>query len=297
MRTIKDIRENLKTIVESDLKEDQNHLMSLDEVQKQDGYYTKHDPRVKKGFPSDKKIPNVLVLKRKAIRVYPDDQKVALYYSQVLDKYITIPFGENVPGINEENIQELKTQTYQSGAVKRSSKEPQKSDYDSDDEYIAALAKHNAKMDLYKRRIKKSSVTDIPWQETKLKIKAVRKQKDKDGEKGRFISGLRPDDPVYSAGYALGYGATKLAQKLIGKYKDKKTNTKKATPKPPTSLTPFTPSNVSPTIKSGGEQPNIPASYGKNVDIPVQKPLSPEAKPGAEQPAQPKMFSPTAPNI
>ena len=256
-----------------------------------------------------------------------------------------LPICENVPGINEENIQELDTQTYQKAAVKRAAKEPKKSDYDSDEDYEAALAKHNAKMDLYKKRIKKSSATDIPWQETKAKIKAVRKQKDKDkdGEKGKFISGLRPDDPVYSAGYALGYGATKAlqgagvlarpavraiktvagrtgtgmaikaatpaAKKAAASVKNlfrpldepsksfaKKIDKNKTAPAPVSAKLSAAPA-ISPIIKSGGEQPNIPASYGKNVDMPVQKPLSPEAKPGAEQPAQPKMFSPTAPNI
>lgn len=47
------------------------------------------------GYPSDKEIPVVLILKRKAIRVYPDNQKVVLYYSQALDKYISVPFGPN----------------------------------------------------------------------------------------------------------------------------------------------------------------------------------------------------------
>ena len=65
-------------------------------------YYSKLDPRFKSGYPSDKDVPTVLILKRKAIRVYPDNQKVALYYSQALDKYVTIPFSEIQTGINEE---------------------------------------------------------------------------------------------------------------------------------------------------------------------------------------------------
>lgn len=57
-------------------------------------YYSKYDPREPHGFSKgDKDAPAVLILKRKAIRIYPDHQKVALYYSQQLDKYISIPFG------------------------------------------------------------------------------------------------------------------------------------------------------------------------------------------------------------
>ena len=50
-------------------------------------------------------LPNVIVLKRKAVRQYPGQQVVGLYYSQYLDRYVSIPFGpENKignPGINE----------------------------------------------------------------------------------------------------------------------------------------------------------------------------------------------------
>lgn len=45
-------------------------------------------------------VPSIVVLKRKAVRVYPGGQQVGLYYSQQLDKYVTIPFGES--GISEE---------------------------------------------------------------------------------------------------------------------------------------------------------------------------------------------------
>ena len=63
--------------------------------------YSKFDPRYKAGYPTDKEMPSVLILKRKAIRVYPDNQKVALYYSQALDKYITIPYNDIQIGLDE----------------------------------------------------------------------------------------------------------------------------------------------------------------------------------------------------
>lgn len=64
-------------------------------------YLSKADPRIKRyGYPSQKEAPSILLLKRKAIRVYPDGQKVALYYAQAIDKYVTIPYNEI--GINEE---------------------------------------------------------------------------------------------------------------------------------------------------------------------------------------------------
>jgi len=70
-------------------------------------YLAATDKKRPAGYPSEAKIPPVLILKRKAIRVYPDNQKIALYYSQSLDKYISIPFGPKSDELgihmNEEN--------------------------------------------------------------------------------------------------------------------------------------------------------------------------------------------------
>ena len=40
--------------------------------------------------------PFVLLLKRKAIRLYPDGTKVALYYNDKIDKYFSLPYGDAV---------------------------------------------------------------------------------------------------------------------------------------------------------------------------------------------------------
>ena len=40
--------------------------------------------------------PFVLLLKRKAIRMYPDGTKIALYYNDKLDKYFSLPYGDGV---------------------------------------------------------------------------------------------------------------------------------------------------------------------------------------------------------
>ena len=40
--------------------------------------------------------PFVLLLKRKAIRLYPDGAKVALYYNDKIDKYFSLPYGNNI---------------------------------------------------------------------------------------------------------------------------------------------------------------------------------------------------------
>ena len=40
-------------------------------------------------------MPAVLIMRRKSIRQMSNGQKVALYYVDKLDKYVTIPYGEN----------------------------------------------------------------------------------------------------------------------------------------------------------------------------------------------------------
>lgn len=79
----------VKQILAEKKKNDQDHL-------------SKVDTRFDKKYPSDKEMPAVIVLKRKAIRVYPDHQKIAMYYSQALDKYISIPFGPNTASLGHQ---------------------------------------------------------------------------------------------------------------------------------------------------------------------------------------------------
>ena len=40
-------------------------------------------------------FPGTLILRRKAVRQYPGNKSVALYYIEKLDKYVTIPDGND----------------------------------------------------------------------------------------------------------------------------------------------------------------------------------------------------------
>jgi hypothetical protein len=53
--------------------------------------------QLSKGIPSSKQMPVMLVFRRIQYRIFPDKQVVALYYSSMIDKYLSIPFG---PGGN-----------------------------------------------------------------------------------------------------------------------------------------------------------------------------------------------------
>lgn len=53
--------------------------------------------------------PFVLVLKREAIRYYPNNTKVALYYNAKLDKHFSVPYGPDIsnPVIQTEEIEQI----------------------------------------------------------------------------------------------------------------------------------------------------------------------------------------------
>jgi len=52
--------------------------------------------------------PFVLILKRKAIRLYPNKTKIALYYNQKLDKYFSVPYGPSINApLQSEEVEEI----------------------------------------------------------------------------------------------------------------------------------------------------------------------------------------------
>jgi hypothetical protein len=57
--------------------------------------------------------PIILVIKRKAVRLYPDGTRIALYYNDKMKRYFSIPFGTpeaDVSGVQAENfIDELRS--------------------------------------------------------------------------------------------------------------------------------------------------------------------------------------------
>ena len=48
--------------------------------------------------------PAVLIMKRRSIRQFADGRKVALYYVEKINKYVTVPYdSDGAMGISEEN--------------------------------------------------------------------------------------------------------------------------------------------------------------------------------------------------
>lgn len=96
-------------------------------------YLSKYDDRY--DSPTvERDLPTVIILKRKAIRIFPGRQKVGLYYSQALDRYVSIPFGSGVPSMNEEfQLDEISNEYKMRKLANYSSKEADIEDDDKKD--------------------------------------------------------------------------------------------------------------------------------------------------------------------
>jgi hypothetical protein len=66
-------------------------------------------------IPSTKEMPVMLLFRRISYRMYPNKQVVALYYSKMVDKYLSIPFGPTGNlNINEATILDSLDEDWQS---------------------------------------------------------------------------------------------------------------------------------------------------------------------------------------
>lgn len=170
------------------------------------------------------KIPMTILLRRKAIRPYPDNQIVALYYSPLLDYYVTIPFGKDgpdhaMPGpIKEEmDISKLKTK-------------------EDADNYFKDKPKTRANLsnlENIKKQLPSKNVSDNETQtsankDEKLLInKKTSAKKNKKQATGfeRYASGLSSSDFGHNIGYTGGYAAAKiiggLGKMAVSAYKAK----------------------------------------------------------------------------
>jgi hypothetical protein len=84
MKTLKQIRE-----------EYDNNVLSLVENLPEEMVLEGHNDKLSMSspIPSAKQMPVLLVFRRMQYRVFPKGQVVALYYSNMLNKYLSIPFG------------------------------------------------------------------------------------------------------------------------------------------------------------------------------------------------------------
>ena len=165
----------------------------------------KYDPRDKdKSKALISKIPPMIILKRKSIRTFPDNQYVGLYYSQQLDKYITVPFGNMTSvglneGISGKEAEALVQLAKQKG--RKITYGPQKKAADVD--------------------VQQNTETQPTTTDTKVEPKDTKPKKPKKLKKEPFF-GHPTGDPFEQGGYIAGrlagkalVGGTKLAAKGV----------------------------------------------------------------------------------
>ena len=141
-------------------------------------------------------MPSILVLKRRAIRVYPGGQNVGLYYSQQLDRYVAVPFGarddKDILSMTEETqLDEISNEL----ANKVYSKRQYQADDEDEDEETRELAKYKAGKTFVSHMSKKGPASAI-----KMKAYYKRYAANKNASKPKTPPPPKPGEPLSSAG-------------------------------------------------------------------------------------------------
>jgi hypothetical protein len=152
-------------------------------------------------------MPTVLILKRKAIRVYPDNQKIALYYSQALDRYISIPFngarGEPLGMVMNEETERL-NELY---GMRRSEEEEAK----KKEEIMRAIAGMRTKEGQLDTVKMSSFIKELPKTDLHLLPKGMKLRDVMPSDSGQDIA--------YMAGVATRRSLNKLVRRVAGRKK------------------------------------------------------------------------------
>lgn len=177
-----------------------------------DNYLSKRDPRFGAKFPPEKDIPNVINLRRKAIRVFPDGQKIALYYAPQIDRYVSIPYG---PGT-------------QASAVQLSeAKAPEFDDDVTDAEKEAYLKKRKISSSDIRKQLSIGHIAKISGPGAAAK-ESLKRYKPGSGE-GAKTAGELTTLGVMAAGRGIKNLIGKVREKLSNKTSTKKSPTKTKT--------------------------------------------------------------------
>lgn len=91
MKTLKQIREEYNDKFLAKVEDNLPDELMLEGMEKKD------KKRISKAspVPSSKEMPVMLIFRRVQYRVFPNNQVVALYYSNMVNKYLSIPFGSD----------------------------------------------------------------------------------------------------------------------------------------------------------------------------------------------------------
>lgn len=96
------IKQNIHEEVEPPTEEEINEASKYDIKSSSE---TKSDDKKSKMHIDITTLPALIVMKRRAIRIFPDGQKVALYWADRINRYISVPFSSI--GLSEETTEQL----------------------------------------------------------------------------------------------------------------------------------------------------------------------------------------------
>lgn len=176
-------------------------------------YLTKLDTRQDKQF-RERDMPYIIVLKRKGIRYFTDVQKVGLYYSQQLDRYISIPFTHNKGGHFNAGVGDM--------SLNESTGEPVKKDSEKEDDK-KKTGVQRALSAMEKRKQSKQNIE---------KLASSKKLSDMTGKQQKYVRRLAVkkafDDGGKQAPEAIGYALGSLLAKKRKTAETPKPETKQA---------------------------------------------------------------------
>jgi hypothetical protein len=85
LKTLKDFLSSEKPVVSQ--VEETMEPIALEAVESVNETFFDEDSSQKQMDP-----PNILIMRRKSVRQFPNGQRVALYYVDKIDKYVTVPY-------------------------------------------------------------------------------------------------------------------------------------------------------------------------------------------------------------
>lgn len=236
-------------------------------------YLSKFDPKFD---VNAKDLPSVIILKKKAVRLFPDGQRIGLYYSQALDKYVSIPFNaaNNLPTMNE-------AMDYK--AAYTDLRKKYGDDIESDEKKNKKGQQKPVNPEFYERivkknlyRVKSKHYAGFTDPEKRAVRKSVNKQLRQDVVQGKVSPdvylGVKAGQAVVGAARLVGAALKPVAKVSFGKLgKPKTKSTPSITPSVPTPSTP-SPSTTAVAPKSTPATSKAPA-----INIPMSSALKSKA--------------------
>lgn len=167
-------------------------------------------------------VPPMIIMKRKAIRVFPDGQKVALYWADRINKYISVPFQSI--GLSESLDEQRSDQYFKDrrATVYAARRAQAADDEDDGNEPSAAVQRLKADKSLDKMKKKYGDAVKARVQALGDKAEiAAKEYKEKKRENSwRGITARPFDDPARTAGKVVAKGVVSS----LGLLRKKSTN-------------------------------------------------------------------------